>query len=68
MAIPSEEQTLEALEKEPKVEIKIKPETNNPNYKTERVIVNGVTYQIEVGKNVAVPKTIADVLERKGLI
>ncbi len=68
MAIPTEEETLEMLGKEPKVTINIKPEKNNPNYVTERVIVNGVTYQIEVGKDVEVPKTVFDALRKKGII
>ncbi len=68
MAIPSEEQTLAKLEKEKKVRIRIRKDENNPNYVTERVFVNGVCYQIEVGEYVEVPETIAKLLEEKGII
>lgn len=68
MAIPSEEQTLAMLKKEPKVKVRIRKDENNPNYVTERVYVNGVCYQIEVGEYVEVPETIAKMLEEKGVI
>lgn len=68
MAIPTEEQTLEMLSKEKKVRVRIRKDDNNPNYVTERVYVNGVCYQIEVGEYVDVPETIAKLLEEKGII
>lgn len=68
MAIPTEEQTLEMLSKEKKVRVRIRKDDNNPNYVTERVYVNGVCYQIEVGEYVDVPETIAKMLEDKGII
>lgn len=68
MAIPTEEQTLEMLSKEKKVRVRIRKDDNNPNYVTERVYVNGVCYQIEVGEYVDVPETIAKLLEDKGII
>ena len=68
MAIPDEEQTLEMLDKEAKVKIRITADKNNPNYVTERVFVNGVCYQIPVGEYVDVPQTIADLLIKKGII
>ena len=66
MAIPTEEETLEMLSKEPKV--RIRKDDNNPNYVTERVYVNGVCYQIEVGEYADVPETVAKLLEEKGII
>lgn len=68
MAIPTEEQTLAMLKAEQKVKIRIRKDDNNPNYVTERVYVNGVCYQIEVGEYVEVPETIAKMLEEKGII
>lgn len=66
--IPSEEQTLAKLDKEPKYKIRIKPEKENPNYVTERVFVNGVCYQIPVGEEVEVAKTVYDILINRGII
>lgn len=66
--IPSEEKTLEKLDKEPKYRIRIKPEKENPNYVTERVFVNGVCYQIPVGEEVEVSKTVYDILIDRGII
>lgn len=68
MAIPTEEQTMAKLEKEKKVRIRIRKDDNNPNYVTERVYVNGVCYQLEVGEYIEVPETIAKMLEEKGII
>ena len=68
MAIPSEEQTLAMLDREPKVRIRIAGDKNNPNYVTERVYVNGACVQIPVGEAVDVPETIAKLLEEKGII
>lgn len=68
MAIPSEDQTMAKLAKEPKIKIRIRKDENNPNYVTERVYVNGVCYQIDVGEYVEVPETIAKLLEEKGII
>ena len=68
MAIPTEEETLARLDKEKKVTIRIKEDKNNPNYVTERVYVNGVCYQIEVGEYVEVPQTVANLLMQKGII
>ena len=68
MAITTEEQTLDMLSKEKKVRVRIRKDDNNPNYVTERVYVNGVCYQIEVGEYVDVPETIAKMLEDKGII
>lgn len=66
--IPSEEQTLAKLDKELKYRIRIKPEKENPNYVTERVFVNGVCYQIPVGEEVEVSKTVYDILIDRGII
>lgn len=66
--IPSEEQTLAKLDKEQKYRIRIKPEKENPNYVTERVFVNGVCYQIPVGEEVEVSKTVYDILIDRGII
>lgn len=68
MAIPSEEQTLAKLAKEKKVRVRIRKDENNPNYVTERVFVNGVCYQIDVGEYVELPETVAKLLEEKGII
>lgn len=68
MAIPSIEETLRTLDKEPKSRIRITADKNNPNYVTERVYVNGACYQIPVGESVEVPETIAKLLEDKGII
>lgn len=68
MAIPSPEQTMKMLDKEPKVRIRITADKNNPNYVTERVYVNGVCYQIPVGEPVEVPETVSKLLEQKGII
>ena len=68
MAIPTENQTMAMLDKEKKVRVRIRKDDNNPNYVTERVYVNGVCYQIEVGEYVDVPETIAKMLEDKGII
>ena len=68
MAIPDSASTFAMLEKEPKVRIRITGDKNNPNYVTERVYVNGVCYQIEVGEYVEVPETVAKLLEEKGII
>lgn len=68
MAIPNEEQTLEMLNKEPKVRVRITGDKNNPNYVTERVYVNGACIQIPVGEYVDVPETVAKMLEEKGII
>ena len=68
MAIPNEEQTLAMLNAEPKVRIRITADKNNPNYVTERVFVNGVCFQIEVGETVEVPETVAKLLQDKGII
>lgn len=66
--IPSEEQTLKQLDKEPKYRVRIKPEKENPNYVTERVFVNGVCYQIPVGEEVEVSKTVYEILIDRGII
>ena len=68
MAIPSGEQTLKLLNKEEQIKIRIKSETNNPNYVTEAVYVNGECIQIPVGEEVEVPKTVYELLLRKGVI
>lgn len=68
MAIPSAEETLKILDKEPKVRIKIREIKENPNYVTERVYVNGACYQIPVGEYADVPETVARLLEEKGII
>ena len=68
MAIPSEEETLAKLNEEEQFTIRIKPEKDNPNYVTERVYVNGVCIQIEVGKDVKISKTVRDLLVAKGVI
>jgi len=67
MPIPSEEETLKALDQEKKFTCRINS-NKNPNYKTERVYVNGVCYQIEVDKTVEVPETVYNLLVRKGII
>jgi len=68
MAIPTEKETLAMLNAETKVKVRIRKDNNNPNYVTERVYVNGVCYQIEVGEYVEVPETVAKLLEEKGII
>lgn len=68
MAIPTEKETLDMLDKEPKHEIRIAPIKNNPNYVAERVYVNGVCYQIPVGETAKVPETIYKMLVEKGII
>lgn len=68
MAIPDETETLEALDREPKKKIRIKPEQNNANYVTERVYVNGVCIQIPVGEEVEVAETVYNLLVQKGVI
>lgn len=68
MAIPSEEATLKMLEKEKHINIRIKADKNNPNYVTEAVYVNGVCIRIPVGEDVSVPKTVHELLVRKGVI
>ena len=68
MAIPNSEQTQKMLNREEKVNIRIPTDKNNPKYVTERVYVNGLCIQIPVGENVEVPKTIANLLEKKGII
>lgn len=67
MPIPSENETLRMLEKEKHYKIKIK-RSDNPNYVTERVFVNGVCIQIPVGEFVDVPETVKILLERKEVI
>lgn len=67
MAIPSEEETLRELSAERKISCRINS-MKNPNYKTERVYVNGVCYQIEVDKTVEVPETVYNLLVKKGII
>ena len=68
MAIISPEQTKAMLDAEPKYQISIKKETNNPNYVTERVFVNGFCVQIPVGEKVEVPQTVYEILQEKGVI
>lgn len=68
MAIPDFDQTEALLDREPKVRIRITKDKNNPNYVTERVYVNGVCIQIPVGEAVEVPMTVANLLEKKGII
>lgn len=68
MAIPTEEQTMKMLDKEKKVNIRIKSDRNNPNYVTEAVYVNGVCVRIPVGEDVEVPTTVHELLIRKGII
>lgn len=48
--------------------IRIRKEPQHPEYKTERVQVNGYNYWIPVGEEVEVPDTIYEVLIKKGLI
>lgn len=64
----TEQETREKLRNEEQVMVRIKADTNNANYKYERVWVNGVEYDVEVGINVKVPKTIYNMLVRKGII
>ncbi len=66
--IKNQEETLQELEKETKVKVFIPFDKNAPLYKTEMVQVNGVNYQIEVGKEVEVPSTIAKVLKSAHII
>ena len=68
MAIPNEEQTLDALEKEEQFTIRIRKDKNNPNYVTERVYINGVCIQIPVGEDVKVSETVRDLLVKKGVL
>lgn len=66
--ILTEKETREKLAKEEQIRIRIREDKNNPNYKFERLWVNGVEYDVEVGTDVVVPKTIYDMLVRKGII
>ena len=66
--ILTEKETREKLAKEEQIRIRIREDKNNPNYKFERLWVNGVEYDVEVGTDVFVPKTIYDMLVRKGII
>lgn len=66
--IKTKEETLQGLRAEKQYTIRIKPDSKQPNYVTERVIVNGVDYLIEVGKTVEVPETIYNVLLKKNII
>lgn len=68
MPIPSEKQTLDNLNKEKQVLIRIRADKNNPNYVTERVYVNGVCIQLPVGEDVKVPETVYELLKRKEII
>lgn len=66
--ILSEAETLAELGKERKVRININNKGDDENYLTERVNVNGVTYQIPVGEDVEVPETVYKLLKNKGVI
>ena len=66
--ILSETETLAELAKEKKVRININNKGDDENYRTERVNVNGVTYQIPVGEDVEVPETVYKLLKKKGVI
>ena len=66
--ILSEQETLDLLSKERKIRININNKGDDENYRTERVNVNGVVYQIEVGVDVDVPETIYTLLRNKGVI
>lgn len=66
--ILTEQETREKLEKEEKITIRIKEDKNNANYKFERLWVNGVEYDVEVGQVAKVPLTIYNMLVKKGVI
>ena len=66
--LPSIEETQEMLNNQRKYLIRIKQEANNPNYKTERVIINGLCIQIPVGEEVEVPELVKNLLINKGVI
>lgn len=51
-----------------KVKIRITPKEEYPDYQTEIVVYNFKTYQIPVGEEVEVPKPVARLLKRKGVI
>ena len=67
-SIPTPEQTYEMLNKQKKFKIKIRAEANNPNYVTERVIINGEAILIPVGQEVEVPQLVKELLENKGVL
>lgn len=73
--------TIQLLNEQPKVKVKIflpieerkKIEAAKENGKKvdwpfETVQINGHTYQIQLGKEVEVPQTVAEILEEAGLI
>lgn len=64
----TETETRELLDSERKISININNRGDDENYRTERVNVNGVTYQIPVGEDVEVPETIWRMLRGKGVI
>ena len=64
----NEQQTKEQLRNERQVNVRIREDKQNANYKFERVFVNGVEYDVEVGRDVLVPETIYNMLVRKGVI
>ena len=66
--ILTEQETLELLAQERKFTININNRGDDENYRTERVNVNGVTYQIPVGEDVEVPETVYKRLKIKGVI
>lgn len=66
--ILTETETRELLDSERKIRININNRGDDENYRTERVNVNGVTYQIPVGEDVEVPETIWRMLRGKGVI
>lgn len=66
--ILNEQETLDLLAKERKVRININNKSDDEHYHTERVNVNGVTYQVPVGEDVEVPETIWNLLRKKGVI
>lgn len=67
-SIPTPEETYKMLNKQKKYKIKITKEQNNPNYVTERVIINGEVILIPVGQEVEVPQLVKELLENKGVL
>jgi hypothetical protein len=67
-SIPTPEETYKMLNKQKKFKIKIRAEQNNPNYVTERVIINGEAILIPVGQEVEVPQLVKELLENKGVL